>query len=120
MASIPVWLSGWTKTDLTLTNSKDVTFVLYSLSCKAGDVVTLGTNGQVSGCVNYTVFAAAVQSVIGDVNTDGSFGLVDVVMMQKYLLGQGTLTDWQAGDLSKDDRIDGFDLALMKRELLKK
>ncbi|MBQ8905835.1 MAG: RICIN domain-containing protein [Ruminococcus sp.] len=121
VSAAPAWLSGWTKTDLTLTNSKDVTFVLYSLSCKAGDVVTLGTNGQVSGCVNYTVFAAAVQSVIGDVNADGAFNIADVVTLQKWLIAvpDTQLANWKAADLCEDERLDVFDLCLMKRELLK-
>ncbi len=120
VSAAPAWLSGWTKTDLTITNSKDVTFVLYSLSCKAGDVVTLGTNGQVSGCVNYTVFAAAVQSVIGDVNADGAFNIADVVTLQKWLIvvPDTHLANWKAADLCEDDRLDVFDLCLMKRELL--
>jgi len=39
-------------------------------------------------------------------------------MMQKWLLCAGELTDWQAGDLCRDERIDVFDLCLMKRMLL--
>ena len=56
--------------------------------------------------------------VIGDVNADGVFNVADVVMMQKWLLRAGGLTDWQAGDLCRDERIDVFDLCLMKRMLL--
>ena len=36
-------------------------------------------------------------------------------MMQKYLLGMGTLSDYEMGDLHEDGTIDIFDLALMKR-----
>jgi hypothetical protein len=56
VTSAPAWLSGWTKTDMTAVNSKDVTFVIYALAVNAGDTVTLGTNGQSASCVNYTVF----------------------------------------------------------------
>jgi rhamnogalacturonan endolyase len=56
VTSAPAWLSGWTKTDMTAVNSKDVTFVIYALEVNAGDTVTLGTNGQSASCVNYTVF----------------------------------------------------------------
>ena len=86
----------------------------------AGAIVTLGTNGQSSGCVNYTVFAveAIDKTVDGDVNADGVFNVVDVVMMQKWLLCSGDLTDWQAGDLCEDEIINVFDLCLMKRMLL--
>lgn len=54
----------------------------------------------------------------GDVNADGEFSVADIVMMQKWLLGAGSLTDWKAGDLYEDGGIDVFDLCLMKRELL--
>jgi len=39
-------------------------------------------------------------------------------MMQKYLIGDGDLIDWKAGDLSKDNVIKIFDMILMKRNLL--
>lgn len=59
--------------------------------------------------------------IIGDVNMDGNFNVTDVVLLQKWLLGASdiTLDDWQAADLCKDDRLDVFDLCLMKRELVK-
>jgi arabinan endo-1,5-alpha-L-arabinosidase len=59
-------------------------------------------------------------SVIGDVNADGVFNVADVVMMQKYLLDSGNLTDWRAGDLYEDNIIDAMDLCFMKRMLTKK
>lgn len=54
----------------------------------------------------------------GDVNADGSFSVLDVVMLQKQLLAAGSLTDWTAGDLCEDAVINAFDLCLMKRMLL--
>lgn len=59
-------------------------------------------------------------TLIGDVNADGSFTAADVVMLQKWLLCAGGITDMHAGDLCKDGRLDAFDLCLMKRELLDK
>ena len=56
--------------------------------------------------------------VQGDVNADGSFTVADVVMMQKYLLGIGTLTDMNAGNVADSDSaasINIFDLAVMKK-----
>ena len=55
------------------------------------------------------------ETVIGDVNADGKFTVADLVMMQKFLLGKGSLTDWKAGDLCEDDRIDVFDMVMMRR-----
>ena len=57
-------------------------------------------------------------AVTGDVNADGEFSIADAVMLEKWLLGKGELTDWQAGDLCKDSRIDVFDLCLMREKLI--
>ena len=56
----------------------------------------------------------------GDVNGDGDFNVADVITLQKWLLAvPGThLADWQAADFCKDDRLDVFDLCLMKRALI--
>ena len=58
----------------------------------------------------------------GDVNADGVFDMADIVLLQKWLLAvpDTHLADWKAADLCEDDRIDIFDLGLMKRELLQK
>jgi len=57
--------------------------------------------------------------LMGDVNQDGEFHVADVIMLQKWLLGKGTLTNWKAADFTGDEIINIFDLILMKRELLK-
>lgn len=54
----------------------------------------------------------------GDVNADGEFNIADIVMLQKWLLGIGDLTDWEAGNLFADNKINGMDLALMREALL--
>jgi len=55
------------------------------------------------------------EKVIGDVNADGSFNVADLVMMQKFLLGAGELTDYAAGDLCEDEYIDVFDMIMMRK-----
>ncbi len=60
-----------------------------------------------------------VKSIDGDVNADGEFNVADLVMIQKWLLGNGTLTDWKAGDLNKDNVIDIFDLCMIRKMFLK-
>ncbi|MBQ7003536.1 MAG: polysaccharide deacetylase family protein [Oscillospiraceae bacterium] len=60
---------------------------------------------------------AAPSPVEGDVNADGSFTLIDVVMMQKYLLHAGTLKAPDNGELHKDGVLNGYDLALMKKKI---
>lgn len=64
-----------------------------------------------------TVYLAdsEIKPVAGDVNSDDEFNVADLVMMQKWLLGSGTLTDWKAGDLNKDSVIDVFDMCMMRK-----
>ncbi len=62
---------------------------------------------------------AEEKPVIGDVNADKQLSVADVVMLQKFLLGAGSLTDAAAGELTGDGKINAFDLAVMKHLLLK-
>ncbi len=56
------------------------------------------------------------EEVKGDVDADGDADAADVKALQDYLLCRvDTLPDWQAGDLIEDDKLDGFDLAALKR-----
>lgn len=120
VTTVPEWLGTWTKTSLSISNSNGVIFELYSKNASKGDNVTLGANMQSSGCVCYSVFVTEQGSdyVVGDVNADGKFAVADVVMMQKWLLHSGDLTDWKSGDVCVDNKIDVFDLCMMKRLLL--
>ena len=58
------------------------------------------------------------EKIAGDVNADGKFSVADAVMLQKWLLNIGELTDKSAGDVCADKRIDIFDLCIMKKMLL--
>lgn len=53
--------------------------------------------------------------VLCDVNSDGEFNTADIVVFQKWLLGSGTLANWKAADIYHDDKLDSFDLVLMKQ-----
>ncbi len=94
VASIPAWLSGWHAEEATIVNSDEIVYTLYSKEIGAGETVTLGTNGQSSGCTGYTVIAAPA----------------------------GTSTEKEKaipGDTTCDQKVDGFDLALVKRHIIK-
>jgi len=118
----PDWLTVWTDTGEDLFNSNDVSYSIYQASFEQGETVTLGTNGQVSGCVNYTVMVTEEEepTLRGDVNADGDFTIADVIMLQKWLIRTAdcALTDWRAGDLCADHQINAADLMIMKRELI--
>lgn len=55
---------------------------------------------------------------MSDSNDDGEFTVADVVILQKWLLDAGNLTNWQNTDLNEDSVINVFDLVMMKRKLI--
>lgn len=59
-------------------------------------------------------------SIAGDVNGDGDFNIADVITLQKWLLAvpDTELKDWKAADFCEDDKLDVFDLCLMKKALV--
>lgn len=144
-AAPPAWLSGWTKTSDALTDDGNpvVTYELYRKDVKTRETVTIGMNGN-SSTVNFLAAvkpyeaptepitesttepiteetsesSAEAQSVRGDVDTDGQCSVLDAIMLQKWLLCIGSLTDPSSADLNGDGSVDIFDLALLKRELL--
>lgn len=60
--------------------------------------------------------------VNGDVNSDGEFGVADVVILEKWLLGTSNdeLINLEVTDLCQDGQLDVFDLCLMKEMLIEK
>ena len=74
--------------------------------------------GKDSSCIYFTVYNP--NKLQGDVNNDGEFTVSDVVLLQKWLLADPDvkLANWKAADLCEDDRLDVFDLCLMKRMLI--
>ncbi|MBR3629283.1 MAG: polysaccharide deacetylase family protein, partial [Oscillospiraceae bacterium] len=59
-------------------------------------------------------------SLTGDVNSDKKVDLLDIVALQKYLLGLDQTISNDATDLNKDNRIDIFDLGLLKGLVIRK
>lgn len=59
-------------------------------------------------------------TLMGDVNADGEFGIADVILLQKWLLAvpDTHLANWKAADFCEDNKLNVFDLCLMKRELI--
>lgn len=59
------------------------------------------------------------ENIRGDVNADGEFSIADLVALQNWLLGrEKSLVDWRSGDLYADNKLDAFDIIMMRRELL--
>jgi hypothetical protein len=123
VTDVPAWLGDWKQTADTITDDGDpqVTYQLYRRDFAANETVTLGALAQ-ANCVNYAVAVTAKQAeaVIGDINADGICSLTDVVMLQKFLLTDGTLTTEQAAvaDMNADGKLNAIDLTLLKRLLI--
>lgn len=59
-------------------------------------------------------------TLLGDINDDGSFNVADIVMFQKWLLGVSdvTLPNWKAADFYEDGKLNVLDLCMMKCKLI--
>ena len=79
--------------------------------------ITIYWNSPLTYLLSLTDITAP-ETVRGDVNADGTCSAADLVMMQKFLLCDGGLTNWKNGDLNTDRRINGFDLSLLRQLLL--
>ncbi len=119
----PEWLADYTLTTDLLVSSNDVTFKIYNKQIRKGEKVTLGSNGQSYMCVNFFALAtpnAVPEDIIGDINSDKYLNIADIVCLNNYLLGRAPLTDAQKqqADLSRDGKLNVFDLILLKREFI--
>ena len=67
-------------------------------------------------------FFPYTEEIRGDVNCDGEFNIADLVAMQKWLLAVpgAEVKNWKAGDLWEDERLNVFDLCLMRQELIER
>ena len=98
----------------------------YSIDTQKADVLQIVLSSNHTGANSYALGDVSIVisddegSVYGDCNNDGSFNVADVVLLQKWLLAvpDTHLENWKAADLCEDDRLDVFDLCLMKRELV--
>ena len=55
----------------------------------------------------------------GDVDANGKVEVADAVMLLKYLLTSGDVTDAEAADMNEDGVLNVTDLSLLKQEILK-
>ena len=91
-------------------------------------------NGTICGYENSTAQAYAekynrkfvalddIPTATGDLNGDNEFNVSDVVLLQKYILGDSDteISDWKQADLYPDGVLDIFDLCLMRKKLIEK
>lgn len=77
-------------------------------------IVSCNGVGETLSSVDFSVYLS------GDCNNDGKYNISDVVLLQKWLLAvpDTHLDNWKAADMCEDDRLDVFDLCMMKRKLI--
>lgn len=65
-------------------------------------------------------FSQRADIIKGDVSGDGNFNVGDIVLFQRWLLGQKpeNFREWKAADMNGDNSLDVFDLVSMKQYLL--
>ncbi len=59
--------------------------------------------------------------LLGDVNVDEKLNILDILTLQKYLLGSGSLSrqGYPLADMNQDGKVNAFDLAMLKKAVLK-
>ena len=66
------------------------------------------------------LFGSESKIVEGDVDGNTEFAILDIVQMQKYLLGLEQPSNLMSGDMDGNGVINAFDLAIMKRKIIEK
>jgi len=102
------------------TLTSNTALLLFSPQALGEDMLTLMLIYQdeviAQSCVEITV--AETSHLMGDVNNDGNFTVSDIITLQKWLHGNGSLSNWENADFCKDGIINIFDLISMKRKML--
>ena len=99
---------------------KRIIAVLAAFMCCAGnisvpDMITVDSAETAQEDTSQTN-----DTVTGDCNNDGKLSISDLVLLQRFLLAEEVdITNWKAADLCEDNRLDVFDLCLMKEALIK-
>lgn len=98
--------------------------ILSGNNCAELDSQKLGLNtftgAEAQKFVLEPIIAEEEKLIVGDVNADGALNTADLVMLQKYLLGAGTLTSPETADINGDGTIDVFDNIALRKLLIQK
>lgn len=92
---------------------------LFAISSKNTTIKALANSKVQESAVKYGINFEAFTNTIADedINADGKFSVADVVALNNWLMGKGTLSDGM-GDINQDGYVDVFDLCLMKKALV--
>lgn len=92
----------------------------YEVS-KTGSYSVIVTANGISAEIPVLTVAETLETLRGDINTDGKVNVADLVLLEKHILGTGNLTEKQyfIADLTGDKSVDSFDLVLMRQLIIK-
>ena len=84
---------------------------------KAGIISFLAT---ATICAMIPAMSSSAEALTGDVNLDGSVGVTDIILFQKYLIGKETFSEeaYQNANIIKDDVVNIYDFVALKRKVL--
>ncbi|SFY08505.1 calcium-binding protein [Ruminococcus sp. XPD3002] len=110
----------WVSSDTTVakvTKGDGMSAFIEGISAGDATIYAMLSNGKKLVC-QVTV---TEKEPTGDVNDDGDVTIADAVSLQNYLLGKTTtMPNWRNADLYKNNRIDAFDMILMRKLLVEK
>ncbi|MGN0606876.1 MAG: family 43 glycosylhydrolase [Oscillospiraceae bacterium] len=129
---VPLWLSDWTKTNMTLTDDGNpvVTYQVYMKDYKSGDKVTLG-EVNMANAVNYVAmakeydadaFKEPVEFMRGDINDDKTVDCFDAILIKHIILNIQSCQlagerEKLAADMDNDGEITIKDFVILKKFL---
>ena len=87
------------------------------------EIVNMYLSASGSEATFYGMYAVPVKdtpSLRGDINGDGEVSIVDITLLQKYLLKTAQLEESQfaTADLNEDGKINIFDAVILKRIII--
>ncbi len=92
----------------------------HSDACGVYSVVLTSENGTVKTVDICNVANVISEKTPGDINEDGTVNTADLVLLQKYLLGDAVLTQTQAetADFLEDQIVNGLDLVKLRQYVI--
>ena len=80
----------------------------------------VGTGNKIAVYANGTLVKQYDVVIYGDINGDGKLSVVDLVMMQKQILGTSQLSGAYAAaaDISRDGKFSVKDLVLLQKHII--
>jgi len=110
-------------TEITSTTSETETSETETTVSSDTDIITETTTTETSATETTTTTSSTKEAddiLIGDVNLDDNVGLADVIALQCYLIRNRSLSSqaYLCADLTKDSRVNGFDLVLLRQNVL--